>query len=140
MRYNITGNFTKIAETSGTIQNISNVYPVEVSDKAEAGSGILLYPLNMFSFKAPAIYMRCTDASGWAECRVVTFINGNTSTDSTETNEDDNVDQMLDDILNTSSNYTPNSEVDPIIDEMWNSGDADTDDNFDDALDDIFGF
>lgn len=35
MLYNITGEFVKIGETSGTIQNASNIYTVEVSDTAE---------------------------------------------------------------------------------------------------------
>ena len=74
MRYNVTSEFTKISETSGTIQNVSNVYPVEVSDKAEAGSGILLYPLNRFSFNEALLYVRCIDSGGHAEILVTPFV------------------------------------------------------------------
>ena len=134
MRYNVTNELTKISETAGTIQNVSNVYPVEVSDKAEAGSGILLFPLNQFSFNAPTLYMRCTDAGGWAECRVVTFISGNnftTSGESAEGNEDDAVEQMLSDILNDpNADYPTGEDVDAVINEMWNSDNPDTDDGF----------
>lgn len=72
MRYNVTGEFTKISETTGTIQNVSN-YSVEVSDKAEAGSGILLYPLNKFSFNEVVLFMRCVDVGGRAEILVTPF-------------------------------------------------------------------
>lgn len=74
MRYNVTSEFVKISETSGTIQNVSNVYPVEVSDKAEAGSGILLYPLNRFSFNEALLFVRCIDSNGHAEILVTPFV------------------------------------------------------------------
>ena len=144
MRYVVSGDFTKISETAGTIQNVGNVYPVEISDKAEPDSGILLYPLNNLSFKAPIVYVRCTDSGGWAEIRVVSFVGGtipvadNPST--VEKTEDELVDEMLDDILNAASNYSSDPDVDPVINEMWTSGDDDTDDGFDTALDNIFGF
>lgn len=73
MRYSVTDQFIKISETSGTIQNISNVYPVEVSDKAEPGSGILLFPLNKFSFSDTVLFMRCVDVGGRAEILVTPF-------------------------------------------------------------------
>ena len=73
MIYNVTGEFVKIAETSGTIQNTSNVYAVEVSSKAEADSGILLYPLNKFSFNDLILYVRCVDVGGRAAINVVPF-------------------------------------------------------------------
>lgn len=144
MRYVVTDQFTKLSETAGTIQNVGNIYSVEVSDKAEADSGILLYPLNQISFKSPIVFVRCTDSGGCAEIRVVSFVGGtipvaDTST-TVEKTEDELVDEMLDDVLNASSNYTPDLEVDPAIDEMWNSGDTDTGDGFDDELDNIFGF
>lgn len=145
MLYNVTNDFIKISETSGTIQNASCVYSVEVSDKAEAGSGILLFPLNQISFKAPSLYMRCTDSGGLAECRVVTFISGgNIFTDSdtsTETDESTDVEKMLNDIIFESSTAYPTGEdIDAIINEMWNSNNPDTDDGFSTAIDDIFGF
>ena len=47
---------------------------------------------------------------------------------------------MLDGILNAAGSYTSDPDVDPVINEMWTSGDDDTDDGFDTALDNIFGF
>ena len=73
MQYNITSNFTKISETSGTIQNNSSVYDVEISDRPTAGSGILLHPLNKFTFNNQTLYVRCV-AGGWAAINVVPFI------------------------------------------------------------------
>ena len=72
MLYNVTNDFAKIGETSGTIQNTSHIYSVEVSDKAEENSGILLYPLNKMSFDGD-IYARCVDTEGAVEARVITF-------------------------------------------------------------------
>ena len=73
MRYDVTGSFVKISETTGTIQNTSHDYSVEVSRQAVADSGIVLYPLNDFSFSNEVLYMRCIDADGLAEVRVLPF-------------------------------------------------------------------
>lgn len=71
MRYIVSGEFTKIDETSGTIQNTSKINVVEVSDTNEKGSGIMLYPLDRFTF-SKSLYARCVDGGG-AEVRVVPF-------------------------------------------------------------------
>ena len=39
MRYLLSKDFTQINETTGTIQNVSRIYDVEMSDKAQAKSG-----------------------------------------------------------------------------------------------------
>lgn len=72
MIYNVTDQFVQINETSGTIQNTSFIYDVEVSHKAEVNSGILLRPLNKYSFSDQTIYLRCID--GRADVRVVPFL------------------------------------------------------------------
>ena len=106
MRYNVTNEFTKISETAGTIQNVSNVYPVEVSDKAEAGSGILLFPLNKFSFNEAVLFMRCVDVGGRAEILVTPFtvdmgigvISGGTSSSGSQSfNDSTDVDDVFKD-------------------------------------------
>ncbi|MBR0062215.1 MAG: hypothetical protein IJP68_12140 [Selenomonadaceae bacterium] len=104
MRYNITGDFTKITETAGTIQNVSNVYTVEVSDKAEADSGIFLYPLNKFSFTDKTLFVRCVDINGHAEIRVTDFpvdsggiVSGGSSSANVAT--DEQIDNLLDDLF-----------------------------------------
>ena len=103
MRYNVTGEFTKISETAGTIQNVSNIYPVEVSDKAEADSGIFLYPLNKFSFSDKTLFVRCVDINGHAEIRVTEFPvdSGSVSTGGSSANvaTDEQVDDILDDLF-----------------------------------------
>lgn len=105
MRYEVTSDFIKISETSGTIQNVSNVYPVEVSDKAEAGSGILLFPLNKFSFSETVLFMRCAETGGRAEILVTPFtvdmgvgvISGGASTGNHSLNDSTDVDDIFKD-------------------------------------------
>lgn len=144
MIYNVTNNFIAINETAGTIQNSSYIYPVEISDKAEADSGILLFPLNKFTFSGTKLYMRCVDGGAFAQCRVVPFtldFGGSTSTpataDDTQLATDTDADNVIDDSWD--GDYTPNPDVDPVIDDMWNSdGGDDTGDGFSDDMDDIF--
>lgn len=78
MIYNVTRDFTKINETSGAIQNTSHIYDIEISDKAEINSGILLYPLNTIFFNG-GIYARCIE--GQAEARVIAIDADNISGD-----------------------------------------------------------
>lgn len=72
MRYDITTEFTQLTETTGTVQNISCFNAVEVSDKAQADTGILLAPLQKFSFADQTLYVRCA-AQGGATISVVPF-------------------------------------------------------------------
>lgn len=74
MLYNVTNDFVKIDETSGTIQNNSRIFDIEISHKTEADSGILLRTLNKYTFTDQTIYVRCIDKGGRAEVRVVPFI------------------------------------------------------------------
>ena len=102
MRYVVTDQFTKLSETAGTIQNVGNVYPVEVSDKAEPDSGILLYPLNKISFSDKTLYIRCTEAGGQAEIHVVPFTvdsGGGTSSGGTSAPTNIATDEQIDDLL-----------------------------------------
>ena len=104
MIYNVTGEFTKLSETTGTIQNVSNVYPVEVSDKAEPNSGILLFPLNKFSFSDKSLFVRCTDADGHAQIRVTPFVvdsGGSSGGESSAGNvaSDEQINNLLDDLF-----------------------------------------
>ena len=70
MLYQLTNNFTRINESSGTVQN-SSIFTIEVSNKNEVDSGILLYPRQSYSFNNTTIYLRCIE--GAATVRVVTF-------------------------------------------------------------------
>lgn len=71
MRYVVSDDFVQINETSGTVQNASKINIVEVSDSTVKGSGIMLYPMDRFTFST-SIYARCIE-SGGAEVRVVPF-------------------------------------------------------------------
>lgn len=73
MIYNVQNDFIKIGVTSGTIQNNSYINDVEISNSAVNGSGIILRPLNKFTFTDQTIYARCV-SGGWAEIRVVPFV------------------------------------------------------------------
>lgn len=73
MLYNVTSEFAKVTETSGTIQNNSQCYPVEISDDAVPGNGFILYPLNHISFTGN-VYLRCIGGGGRARVNVVSFI------------------------------------------------------------------
>ena len=64
MRYSVTKDFIKLNETKGTIQNLSNINSVEVSNEAETDSGIFLLPLNKFSFNGTALFVRCAGEGG----------------------------------------------------------------------------
>ena len=71
MIYSVSNDFLKIDETAGTIQNTSYIFDIEVSHKPDNDSGILLRPLNKYSFTDQTIYLRCIGGS--AEVRVVPF-------------------------------------------------------------------
>ena len=104
VRYQLTKNFTKISETTGTIQNSSKIYAVEISDKQEANSGFLLNPLSKISYVGKQLYARCADIAA-VELRVVPFVVDMGVGNSSDTGGDsssgfDHFDQSdLDDIL-----------------------------------------
>ena len=73
MIYNVTSDWVQIDYTSGTIQNNSHIFDVEISNSTSIGGGVLLHPLNKFTFADQIIYMRCV-GNGQAEVRVVPFV------------------------------------------------------------------
>lgn len=140
MIYNVTSEFTRLAETAGTIQNNSYIYPIEISNQAVADSGILLYPLNKFTFSGTQLYMRCTDGGEWAEIRVVPFLldfGTSTATTPAATDTDSDVDELIADALN--GDYPADPETDGVINEMLGNTDPiDTGDGFSDYVNDLF--
>lgn len=70
MVYHLTNEFTKINESSGTIQNSSSC-TLELSTKDENDSGISLLPRQMYVFRNATIYLRCMGNA--ATVRVVPF-------------------------------------------------------------------
>lgn len=134
MKYIINDQFTKINETKGTIQNISSVFSVEVYNKAEADTGIILYPLNKFTFSGEDIYLRCA-AGGWAEVRVIPFIvdaggvissGGISGIDSSMLATDEEIATLLDDIFGAGGasaigdyQLATDEEIDALLDDIF---------------------
>lgn len=100
MLYNVTSEFIKVAETTGTIQNTSQCYSVEISDDAVPGNGFILYPLNRISFTGN-VYLRCIDGGGRAQVNVVSFItdSGGGGSGGVQFVSDADVDAMLADVF-----------------------------------------
>ena len=74
MVYEITADsFTKISESSGTIQNADGGVTVEVTNDTLSG-GIFLGATQKITFNNTDIYMRCTKEGDKAQIRVVPFI------------------------------------------------------------------
>ena len=143
MIYNVQSDFVPIDVTSGTIQNNSYVYPIEISNQAVANSGVLLYPLNKVSFSGDTkLYMRCVDGGAWAEIRVVPFtldfgITQSGGSSSAEIPLDTQAGNIIDD--GWDGTYDAPDDVDATIDDIWDSSTtSDTGDGFNDYLDDLF--
>ena len=138
MLYTLTNSFTRISETTGTIQNTSS-RSVEVSDRQSLGSGVVLKPGEIFSFSDSTYYARCEGAR--AVVRVVPFMMGaggsatasSANPGSAETSGDStNYPADIDDIWNDLGDPTQ---------EMWdNPTSSPYDDEFDKVIDDIYGF
>lgn len=132
MIYNVTSDFTKLSETSGTIQNTSRVYDIEVSDKPTPDSGIILFGLNKFSFSNQTIYVRCIGGS--AEIRVVPFTTDATSGGASSSS------------IPADETFADDNDVENLYDDIFNQGgissggdSAVTDPDMDSELDNIFG-
>ena len=99
------GKFTEIVEASGTIQNTSRVV-VEISDKAEANTGIRLYPQESRSFgdKDMPKYARAVGGVGPGVLHVVSFM---------ETLPDGGI---------TEEQIATDEEINDLIDEVYGSG------------------
>ena len=140
MIYHVTNQFVPINETSGTIQNSGFIHDVEVSDKPEVNSGILLRPHDKISFSGTTLYMRCVDENSAVDIRVVPFfINAGTNSGGGSSTDDYTQDDAANDIINDAwnGNYTPDDNTQDIIDDMWNNP-TDTGDDFSDYLDGLF--
>ncbi|MBR3746845.1 MAG: hypothetical protein IKN27_07790 [Selenomonadaceae bacterium] len=69
-RYILRKDFQKLAETSGTVVNISAV-KVELSEQAKAGTGVILFPSRKISFSAPIFAAKAAGESGAAVVGVI---------------------------------------------------------------------
>lgn len=77
-RYILRDAFQQLAETSGTVVNISAV-KVELSEQAETGTGVILYPSRRISFSAPIFAAKAAGESGVAVVGVIRTGAKNTS-------------------------------------------------------------
>ena len=132
MIYNVTNDFTKINETSGTIQNTSRVFDLEVSNSPEPNSGFLLFGLNKFSFHNETIYLRCI--GGVADVRVVPF---STSGGGNAASNIDDFNSQLDSIL-SGETFADDDDMQSAIDDIFNGSSTSSDPDIDSALDNIF--
>lgn len=106
MKYTLSNSFTPIDLTAGTIQNVSQVSTVEISNSIVPNSGLLLDPREKITFSGENLYARCTGLNG-AEIRVTPFFVNNGggtsqggSSSSTRFATDDEVDEII-------NNYFP---------------------------------
>lgn len=143
MIYNVTSEFVRINETSGTIQNVSYIYEIEFSNQAVANSGILIRPHERISFSGTPFYVRCPYPGSWAAIRVVPFFvegglnSGGTSAADTPLASDEEAENFL--AAAWSGNYTTDPDADAVINDMWNSSTPiDTGDGFSDYVADSF--
>ena len=158
MRYTVTSEFTKLNETGGTIQNISQIYTLEVSSYRTKDSGILVYPLNSITFSGSPVYVRCVDTNGFIDVRVATFTVGGASSLPVEPDNPNvviidgvpytvesgaNMDSVTDSIFNDNINpVATDEEINAALDNIFSGGGGQTssgDTDFDSSLDDIFG-
>lgn len=68
MIYPVGKDFIKIAETSGTVQNSSSTYTIEMATEPTANSGICIYPTQAVSFREQTVYLRCLNGTTKIRC------------------------------------------------------------------------
>jgi len=130
MLYTVTDDFVKVAEAQGTIQNSSRVFDIEVSDKPEPNSGIILFGLNKFSFTGTK-YIRCI--GGNAQVRVVPFATDFSGGGSSV----DDFNQQLDSIIG-GDHFANDDDMQQAIDDIFNGNSTISDPDIDSELDNIF--
>lgn len=77
-RYILKKDFQKLAESSGTVVNISTV-KVELCEQPKAGTGVILFPSRKISFSAPIYAAKAGGESGAAVIGVISTGAPNTS-------------------------------------------------------------
>lgn len=135
-----TKTFTRISETSGTIQNTSRINAVEISNQAVKNTGVLLSPQEMFSFSDTTLYARCVEGGG-AEIRVVPFLINFGVTQGGSSSEELPVDTQAANIIQDgwNNNYDAPDDVDTLVAGMMNDTDPiDTGDGWNDYLNELF--
>lgn len=119
-RYILRNNFQKLAESAGTVVNISTV-KVELSEQAVAGTGVILYPRRKISFSSPIFAAKAAGESGAAVIGVIQRKKSSSSSSGSNTfyDGDDEIisDEEVHDIFDSDSNETiSNSDLNTVID------------------------
>ena len=123
--YNLTNTFTRLSESTGTIQN-SGSGSIEVSNQRTFGTGIILKPGEKFSFTNTTLYARAEGKNSIA--RVVPFllgaggvatVSGGGGDSSVPSDYSGDVEDIWDDTQTSTQSYDP---------------------DFDNVLDNIYGF
>lgn len=120
MIYRVSNEFVKINETSGTIQNTGSCYVIELSDRAEKGSGFLLNPRQSITFSGELFARRTGNDTRAVDLRVVPFFatqggaggSGGISDEQVATDSDLN--ELMDDVFSggeSSSLVVPDEQV-----------------------------
>lgn len=129
MLYTLTSSFTRLSETTGTIQNSSS-HSIEVSNQEIFGTGVVIKPGETFSFSGANLFARCEGAK--AVVRVVPFVLGAGGSGSSSSSGTPDYTGDVDDMWTDSGDPTQ---------EMWdNPTDDPYDDEFDKVIDHIYGF
>lgn len=71
--------FIELSETTGIIQNTSDKFTLELSNKNELNSGIFIYPHRQCSFKNTQVYLRCVNGYVLANVATSTLDGGSSS-------------------------------------------------------------
>ena len=128
MIYKVAADFVKINETSGTIQNPSSCFTVEISNQPVIGSGIYLNPRDKMTFTNETLYARRTGSyRNIVELRVVPFYateagagSGGSSGGSSSAEQfatDEELQELVNDVFNGDGG-TDSGDVDPDIKEL----------------------
>lgn len=145
MKYIIMPNTTiKINETSGTIQNVSQINKIEISDGAAFTHNVILFPYETRAFNVQ-LYARLFDNNDLpVEIRVVPFTVGGGVTSGTSTAvkvaTDDEFNDMLDEIFATDTSVTSSDSISGsggTVDINGTTYHVISDDDFNSMLDDI---
>ena len=112
-RYILREQFQKLAETSGTVVNISAV-KVELSEQAKSGTGVILFPSRKISFSAPIFAAKAAGDSGAAVIGVI----ATGATNSSGTTFYDGDDAVTDSELAAIFNGTATGNKDPSDDDF----------------------
>ncbi|MBR1646042.1 MAG: hypothetical protein IJ685_04600 [Selenomonadaceae bacterium] len=126
-RYILREAFQKLAETSGTVVNISAV-KVELSEQATSGTGVILFPSRKISFGSPIFAAKAAGESGAAVIGVIRTSAKNTSGNTFYDGDDDTVtDAELEDVFNgmTPGNKDPSDNeviTDAELQNLFNGG------------------